>query len=80
VPQGGNTSLAGGSVPVYDELILSTRKLNKIEKWDANTNVLTTQSGVVLDNLNAHLKPFECEVPLDLGARGSCLIGGNIAT
>ena len=62
-------SLAGGSVPIHDEIVLSTRRLNKVEKWDPNTTVITTQSGVVLDNLNAYLKPYECEIPLDLGAR-----------
>lgn len=30
VPQGGNTGLVGGSVPVFDEIVLSTNKLNKI--------------------------------------------------
>ena len=29
VPQSGNTGLVGGSIPIHDELILSTRKLNK---------------------------------------------------
>lgn len=30
--------------------------------------------------MNAFLKPYKCEIPLDLGARGSCVIGGNIST
>jgi len=30
VPQGGNTGLVGGSVPVFDEIVLSTKSLNKI--------------------------------------------------
>jgi FAD/FMN-containing dehydrogenase len=33
-----------------------------------------------LENLNNYLKPYNCEVPLDLGAKGSCFIGGNVAT
>lgn len=54
--------------------------MNKIIEYDDNTNVITTQAGVILDTLNAYLKPFKCEIPLDLGARGSCVIGGNIST
>jgi len=34
VPQGGNTGLVGGSVPVKDELILSLSNMNKIRKFD----------------------------------------------
>ena len=34
-PQGGNTGLVGGSVPVYDEIILSTALMNKIQAFDS---------------------------------------------
>lgn len=34
VPQGGNTGLVGGSVPVYDELILSTEGMNQVREFD----------------------------------------------
>lgn len=33
-PQGGNTGLVGGSVPVFDEIVLSTQLMNKIHKID----------------------------------------------
>lgn len=33
-PQGGNTGLVGGSVPVYDEIILSTSLMNNILTFD----------------------------------------------
>lgn len=32
--QGGNTGLVGGSVPVFDEVILSTSAMNKIISFD----------------------------------------------
>ena len=34
VMQGGNTGLVGGSVPVFDEIILSTANLNEIKSMD----------------------------------------------
>ena len=34
VPQGGNTGLVGGSVPVRDELVLNLSNLNKIRSFD----------------------------------------------
>lgn len=37
VPQGGNTGLVGGSVPVFDEVVLSTRRMNKLHEVDELT-------------------------------------------
>lgn len=34
-PQGGNTGLVGGSVPVYDEIILSTALMNNVLTFDS---------------------------------------------
>jgi hypothetical protein len=34
VPQGGNTGLVGGSIPVLDEIILSLEKLNRVRSFD----------------------------------------------
>ena len=39
-PQGGNTGLVGGGVPVFDEIILSTANLNKIYEFDATSGTL----------------------------------------
>ncbi|PRP81410.1 hypothetical protein PROFUN_11031 [Planoprotostelium fungivorum] len=80
VPQGGNTGLVGGSVPVFDEVVLSTALMSHIEEFDDVSGVVTCQAGVVLGNLESFLHPKGYTVPLDLGAKGSCHIGGNVAT
>ena len=72
--------MVGGSVPIFDEIVVSTRKLNKIENFSEVSSVLSCQAGCVLENLNTHLGGFGYEVPLDLGAKGSCQIGGNLST
>lgn len=79
-PQSGNTGLCGGSVPVFDEVILSLRLLNSIGDFDENSGVLIADAGCVLQTLDTHVRQFGHTVPLDLGAKGSCLIGGNVAT
>jgi len=79
-PQGGNTGLVGGSVPVFDEVIVSTQLMNKIENIDTSSGVAVCQSGVVLEQLDASLAEQGLMVPLDLGAKGSCHIGGNVST
>lgn len=79
-PQGGNTGLVGGSVPVFDEIIISTNLMNKVENVDTWSGVVTCQSGCVLEALDQHVADFGLMVPLDLGAKGSCHIGGNVST
>lgn len=80
VPQGGNTGLVGGSVPVFDEVVISTQLMNNIISLDRNSGVLTCQAGCILEHLNDHLQQFDLIMPLDLGAKGSCNIGGNVST
>lgn len=79
-PQGGNTGLAGGSVPVFDEIVLSLRLFNSIGDFDENSGVLITDPGCILETLDTHVHQFGHIMPLDLAAKGSCLIGGNVAT
>ncbi|CAF0956247.1 unnamed protein product [Rotaria magnacalcarata] len=79
-PQGGNTGLAGGSVPVFDEIVLSLRSLNSIGAFDENSGVLIADAGCILQTLDVHVNQFGHTMPFDLGAKGSCLIGGNVAT
>ncbi|CAO1421788.1 unnamed protein product [Diamesa hyperborea] len=79
-PQGGNTGLVGGSVPVFDEVVISMGLMNKIEKIDEYSGIVQCQSGVILENLEATVREKGLCVPLDLGAKGSCHIGGNIST
>ncbi|XP_074651522.1 D-2-hydroxyglutarate dehydrogenase, mitochondrial-like [Tubulanus polymorphus] len=80
VPQGGNTSLVGGSVPVFDEVVVSLELMNKILHVDPLMGSLVCEAGCILETLNQHLATYELMMPLDLGAKGSCHIGGNIAT
>ena len=38
------------------------------------------EAGCVLEQLNQALEPHKLMMPLDLGSKGSCQIGGNIST
>ncbi|KAL8211158.1 hypothetical protein R6Q57_005595 [Mikania cordata] len=80
VPQGGNTGLVGGSVPVFDEIIINTRRMNSIISFDKVSGVLVCEAGCILENLISFLDKQGFIMPLDLGAKGSCQIGGNIST
>lgn len=80
VPQGGNTGLVGGSIPVFDEVIVSLSKMDKIRSFDEVSGILVADAGVILENADNYLKENGHIFPLDLGAKGSCHIGGNVAT
>lgn len=65
---------------MFDEVIISTNLMNNIENVDTWAGVVTCQSGCVLEALDQHVAEYGLMVPLDLGAKGSCHIGGNAST
>ena len=82
VPQGGNTSLTGASVPTYDnqEIIINFSKMNKILEIDKSNLTVLVESGLILSDLKQYLDKENLYFPIDLSSSGSCMIGGNIAT
>ena len=80
VPQGGNTGLVGGSVPVFDEIVVNMNRMNKIISFDSTSNTLHAEAGCILENLSNYVSEKGYVMPLDLGAKGSCHIGGNLST
>ena len=80
VPQAGNTGMVGGGVPRAGEVVLSVERLSAIEAFDEASATVRLQAGVVLETLQGFLAERGYDMPVDLGARGSCRIGGMIAT
>src|SRR6478609_6054175 len=78
VPQGGNTGLVGGQTPHNGEVVVSTRRLDKIRDVDTASNTMTCESGVVLQVAQQKASEVDRLFPLSLGAEGSCTIGGNL--
>jgi FAD/FMN-containing dehydrogenase len=80
VPQGGNTGLVGGQTPHNGEVVVSTRRLDKIRDIDTASNTMTCEAGVVLQIAQQKASEADRLFPLSLGAEGSCTIGGNLST
>ena len=82
VPQGGNTSLVGGSVPDASgaSVVLSLRKLAAIRSIDADNNLVVAEAGAILQTVQAAAQAVNRMFPLSLAAEGSCTIGGNLST
>ncbi|KAF7722172.1 hypothetical protein EC973_003650 [Apophysomyces ossiformis] len=55
-------------------------KMNKIRSFDDVSGVAVVDGGVILETLDEYLRPRGYTVPLDLGAKGSCQLGGNVST
>ncbi len=82
IAQGGNTSLCGAATPDNsgEAIILSLTKMNKIRKLDAKGRTITVEAGCILENIQNAASREDLLFPLDIGARGTCQIGGNLST
>ncbi len=80
VTQGGMTGLAGGAIPGKGEIAISLERMSGIEEIDTSAATMTVLAGTPLQIIQqaADAAGFFCGI--DLGARGSCSIGGNVAT
>lgn len=79
-PQGGLTGLNGGARPIDGGVALSLDRMNAIEEIDTIMATMTVQAGVVLGGAQQAAEEAGLFLGLDLGARDSCMIGGNLST
>ena len=80
VAQGGRTGLAGGATPDNGWVVLSTERMAKIAEPDVASASVVVEAGAVLERVQQVADGAGLLFPLDVGARGSCTIGGNIST
>ena len=80
VPQGGLTGLVGGAHPVEGCVAISLERMVGVEEIDVTAATMTVLAGTPLEVAQAAAEGAGLTLPLDIGARGSCTIGGNLAT
>jgi len=82
VPQGGNTGLVGGQIPIpgQQEIVVSLERLDKVRSLDPLGNSMVVEAGMPLAAVHAAAEAAGRMFPLTLASLGSCQIGGNIAT
>jgi FAD/FMN-containing dehydrogenase len=80
VPSGGRTGLSGGAVAARGELVLSLQRMNRVLAFDATDRLLTVEAGITLQAVHEAARGHGLLYPVDFAARGSCTIGGNVAT
>ncbi|TKC83579.1 FAD-binding oxidoreductase [Trinickia terrae] len=80
VPQGGVTGLARGAVGLDGEVVLSMERFAGLEEIDTAAGTVTVRAGTLLQTVQEAVDEAGFALGIDLGARGSCQVGGNIAT
>ncbi|MDD9950471.1 MAG: FAD-binding oxidoreductase [Zetaproteobacteria bacterium] len=80
VPSGGRTGLSGGANCLHGELVLSFDKMNQIKHLDPIGMTLHVEAGVTTAQAQDVAREAGLMFAVDLAAKGSSQIGGNIAT
>ncbi|MDE2343818.1 MAG: FAD-binding oxidoreductase [Betaproteobacteria bacterium] len=82
VPQGGNTSQCGASIPRpgHGEIILNLSRMNRILETDWDNDTLTCEAGAVLADVQSAAQQGGHLFPLSIASEGSAEIGGIIST
>jgi FAD/FMN-containing dehydrogenase len=80
VPQGGNTGLVGGGVPLEGEVVLSLARLGRVEPVDELAGQVTAGAGATVAELQRAASAAGWSYGVDLASRDSATVGGTIAT
>lgn len=80
VPSGGRTGLAGGAVAARGELVLSLSRMNAMAEVNSIAGTVDVEAGAITEAVHKHVEDAGWLWPIDLAAKGSSQIGGNLAT
>ena len=80
MPQGGNTGLVGGGVPLRGEVVLSLRRLDVVSSVNAVVGQITAGAGATVSAVQSAARAAGWDYGVDWGARETATIGGSIAT
>ncbi|WP_091740934.1 FAD-binding oxidoreductase [Phenylobacterium immobile] len=78
-PQGGNTGLVGGQIPM-GEILLSTERMRAVRLTDTFDDVLVAEAGVTLAAVHEAAAAVGRRFPLGLASEGSATVGGFVST
>lgn len=78
-PRGAGTGLSGGALPVFGGVVLDMKRFNKVLHVDKRNFQVTTEPGVITQELQELLKTEGLFYPPDPASKGSCFIGGNVS-
>jgi FAD/FMN-containing dehydrogenase len=80
VPQGGNTGMVGGGVPLHGEVVVSLRRLADVGEVDTVGRQVSIGAGATIEKLQQAATTAGLRYAVDFGARGTATVGGSVAT
>ena len=80
MPQGGNTGLVAGGVPLAGEVVVSLTRLGALGPVDTAATQVTAGAGVTLAGLADHAAAAGLAFGVDIGSRATATVGGMVAT
>jgi FAD/FMN-containing dehydrogenase len=80
VPFGGTTNLVQGCRTEPGDIVLALERMNAIEELDSDAKTLTAQAGVTMQAAQEAAAVAGLYFPVDIGARGNCMLGGIVST
>lgn len=82
VPYSGGTGVVAGQISIDsgDAIVLSMEKMNKVREISVDDGVMVVEAGCILENIHSTAAEYDMMFPLSMASKGSCCIGGNLAT
>lgn len=82
VPYSGGTGVVAGQISIDsgDAIVLSMEKMNKVREISVDDGVMVVEAGCILENIHSAAAEHGMTFPLSMASKGSCCIGGNLAT
>ena len=81
VPWSGGTGLVGGQIaPDKYSVTLSLERMNKIKNFSSINQSIEVEAGVILETIHEFVNKRNFLYPLSMASKGTCCIGGNLAT
>ncbi|HTM65923.1 MAG TPA: FAD-linked oxidase C-terminal domain-containing protein [Flavipsychrobacter sp.] len=77
--RGAGTGLSGGALPVFGGVVLDMKRFNRIIDLDRRNFQVTTEPGVITQELQEYVRQGGLMYPPDPASKGSCFIGGNVS-
>lgn len=82
IPFSGGTGVVAGQLSIDSDnaIILSLERMNKVRDISLDDGVLVAEAGCILETIHATAQAHDMIFPLSMASKGSCCIGGNLAT
>lgn len=82
VPYGGGTGVVAGQLSIHSEnaIIMSLERMNRVRQTSVDDSVIVVEAGCILEDVHNAALEHGMMFPLSMASKGSCCIGGNLAT